>query len=145
MPASAANVKSPAIQGLAFGLNKGHAVTKNVRKEKQARRRGQLSKKTRIVRELVREVTGFAPYERRVLELLRIRHVPALPLFRNIPLTEYLTDSALFQQGQEGSEVPEEAGGAAPASQEEARRDAGRPDRPAQAPQVSGVGSGERV
>lgn len=25
-----------------------------------------------VVRELVREITGFAPYERRVLELLRI-------------------------------------------------------------------------
>ncbi|KAK6743006.1 hypothetical protein RB195_010338 [Necator americanus] len=39
-----------------------------------ARNRGSsaCSKKSKVVRELVREITGFAPYERRVLELLRI-------------------------------------------------------------------------
>jgi len=29
------------------------------------------SKRTKFVRELIREVTGFAPYERRVMELLK--------------------------------------------------------------------------
>lgn len=61
-----------AVEGLAFGLDKGHKVTKNPRKQRQSRHKGRLSKKTRVVRELVREVTGFAPYERRVMELLRI-------------------------------------------------------------------------
>jgi large subunit ribosomal protein L36e len=61
-----------AIEGLAFGLDKGHKLTKNERKQRQSRHKGRLSKKTRIVRELVREITGFAPYERRVMELLRI-------------------------------------------------------------------------
>jgi len=31
-----------------------------------------LTKKTKFVRDLVREVCGFAPYERRCIELLRI-------------------------------------------------------------------------
>ncbi|KJH47812.1 ribosomal protein L36e [Dictyocaulus viviparus] len=58
--------------GLAIGLNKGHKVTKIQRKPRQNRRIGACSKKSKIVRELVREIAGFAPYERRVLELLRI-------------------------------------------------------------------------
>ncbi|KAI3411775.1 60S ribosomal protein L36 [Globodera pallida] len=41
-------------------------------KTRQSRHKGRLSKKTRIVRELVREVVGFAPYERRTQELLKI-------------------------------------------------------------------------
>lgn len=64
---------SAAIEGLAVGLEKGHKLTKNNRAQRQSRHKGRLSKKTRIVRELVREITGFAPYERRVMELLRIR------------------------------------------------------------------------
>jgi hypothetical protein len=32
----------------------------------------QLGKRTKFVRSIVREVSGFAPYERRCLELLRI-------------------------------------------------------------------------
>uniref|UniRef100_A0A1I7Z560 60S ribosomal protein L36 n=1 Tax=Steinernema glaseri TaxID=37863 RepID=A0A1I7Z560_9BILA len=61
-----------AIEGLATGLEKGFPVTKNVRKTRQSRHKGKVSKKTKVVRELVREVCGFAPYERRTLELLRI-------------------------------------------------------------------------
>ncbi|PAV56954.1 hypothetical protein WR25_04072 [Diploscapter pachys] len=60
------------VEGLAVGLKKGHHVTKIDRKPKQSRHKGKGSKKTKVVRELVREVTGFAPYERRVLEMLRI-------------------------------------------------------------------------
>lgn len=62
----------PAVEGLARGLEKGYKVTKNVRKPRQSRHKGRLSKKTRVARELVREITGSAPYERRVIELLRI-------------------------------------------------------------------------
>merc|ERR1712169_159430 len=35
------------------------------------RRKGLLSKRTAFVREIVKEVAGLAPYERRVIELLR--------------------------------------------------------------------------
>ncbi|CAI4230494.1 unnamed protein product [Auanema sp. JU1783] len=62
----------PGIEALAVGLNKGHQVTKNVTKPKQSRRMGACSKKNKVVRDLVREITGFAPYEKRVLEMLRI-------------------------------------------------------------------------
>uniref|UniRef100_A0A0K0D0V4 60S ribosomal protein L36 n=1 Tax=Angiostrongylus cantonensis TaxID=6313 RepID=A0A0K0D0V4_ANGCA len=65
-------MSQPGIEGLAVGLNKGHKVTKIQRKQRQSRRIGACSKKSKMVRELVREITGFAPYERRVLELLRI-------------------------------------------------------------------------
>ena len=68
----------PAIEGIAVGLNKGHKVTRNIRKPRPARNKGRISKKTRIVREVIREVTGFAPYERRCMELLRIGFVPII-------------------------------------------------------------------
>jgi large subunit ribosomal protein L36e len=47
-------------------------TTKNERKPKPSRRRGRLTRKTKICREVVREITGFAPYEKRAMELLRI-------------------------------------------------------------------------
>ncbi|KAL9618402.1 MAG: hypothetical protein Q9160_006910, partial [Pyrenula sp. 1 TL-2023] len=36
-----------------------------------SRTKGHLSKRTSFVREIVKEVAGLAPYERRVIELLR--------------------------------------------------------------------------
>ena len=60
------------VHSMCFGLNKGHKTTKNVQKKKHSTRRGTLSKRTAVVRKVVREVSGFAPYERRYMELLRI-------------------------------------------------------------------------
>ncbi|XP_036410192.1 60S ribosomal protein L36 [Megalops cyprinoides] len=57
---------------MAVGLNKGHPVTKNVTKPKHSRRRGRLTKHTKFVRDMIREVCGFAPYERRAMELLKV-------------------------------------------------------------------------
>ena len=57
---------------LAVGLQKGHPTTKNTPREKPSRRRGRITKKTKFVRDLVREVVGFSPYERRIQELLKI-------------------------------------------------------------------------
>ncbi|KOS21191.1 60S ribosomal protein L36 [Escovopsis weberi] len=57
--------------GLAVGLNKGHKVTPRVVKARVSRTKGHLSKRTAFVREVVKEVAGLAPYERRVIELLR--------------------------------------------------------------------------
>jgi len=58
--------------GLAVGLNKGHVVTKRELPKRASRRKGYLSKKVKFVRDIVREVAGLAPYERRVVELLKV-------------------------------------------------------------------------
>ncbi|KAF3924619.1 hypothetical protein AA313_de0202288 [Arthrobotrys entomopaga] len=63
--------------GLAIGLNKGHKKTeissKGHRDVKQriSRAKGKSSKRTIFVREIVKEVAGLAPYEKRVIELIR--------------------------------------------------------------------------
>ncbi|TRY60362.1 hypothetical protein DNTS_025775 [Danionella cerebrum] len=57
---------------MAVGLNKGHRVTKNISKPKHSRRRGRLTKHAKFVRDMIREVCGFAPYERRAMELLKV-------------------------------------------------------------------------
>ncbi|TVY38962.1 60S ribosomal protein L36 [Lachnellula subtilissima] len=57
--------------GLIVGLNKGHKTEARVVKPRVSRTKGHLSKKTEFVREIVKEVSGLAPYERRVIELLR--------------------------------------------------------------------------
>lgn len=41
------------------------------RKPRISRTKGHLSKRTSFVRDVVREVAGYAPYERRIIELLR--------------------------------------------------------------------------
>ncbi|GMM33402.1 ribosomal 60S subunit protein L36A [Saccharomycopsis crataegensis] len=57
--------------GIAVGLNKGHVVTSKAVAPKISYRKGALSKRTSFVRDIVREVGGLAPYERRLIELLR--------------------------------------------------------------------------
>lgn len=57
---------------MCVGMEKGHKTTKNVQKERPAKSKGRVTKHNKFVRDLVREVVGFAPYERRAQELLRI-------------------------------------------------------------------------
>ncbi|EHK98094.1 60S ribosomal protein L36 (TRP36) [Glarea lozoyensis ATCC 20868] len=57
--------------GLAVGTNKGHKTEVRTVKPRVSRTKGHLSKRTAFVREIVKEVSGLAPYERRVVELLR--------------------------------------------------------------------------
>ena len=57
---------------MAVGLNKGHKVTKNVSKPRHSCRRGCLTKHTKFVRDMIREVCGFAPYKQRAVELLKV-------------------------------------------------------------------------
>ncbi|KAK1639157.1 60S ribosomal protein L36, partial [Colletotrichum phormii] len=45
--------------------------TARVVKPRVSRTKGHLSKRTAFVRDVVKEVSGLAPYERRVIELLR--------------------------------------------------------------------------
>ncbi|KAJ1954273.1 ribosomal protein L36 [Dispira parvispora] len=56
--------------GIIRGDNHGHITAVRV-VAPRCSRRGQFSKRNNFVRSLIREVTGFAPYERRVMELLR--------------------------------------------------------------------------
>ncbi|KAK1769752.1 60S ribosomal protein L36 [Phialemonium atrogriseum] len=63
--------EAPARTGLAVGVNSGHKTTPRVSKPRISRSKGRLSKRTAFVREIVKEVAGLAPYERRVIELLR--------------------------------------------------------------------------
>jgi len=56
---------------ICVGLEKGHKTTKNVLKAKPSNSKGKLTKHNKFVRDLIREVAGFAPYERRAQELLR--------------------------------------------------------------------------
>ncbi|KAK6457672.1 uncharacterized protein RJT20DRAFT_125484 [Scheffersomyces xylosifermentans] len=57
--------------GIAIGLNKGHKTAAKEVAPKISYRKGALSKRTSFVRNIVKEVAGLAPYERRLIELIR--------------------------------------------------------------------------
>ncbi|PQQ10746.1 Ribosomal_L36e domain-containing protein [Prunus yedoensis var. nudiflora] len=54
------------------GLNKGHIVTKRELAPRPSDRKGKRSERVHFVRNLIREVAGFAPYEKRITELLKV-------------------------------------------------------------------------
>jgi len=60
-----------AASGIAVGLNKGHIVTKRPKKERPSHMKGRLGEKGKIIRGIIREVVGWAPYERRIMEILK--------------------------------------------------------------------------
>ena len=64
--------------GIATGLNKGHITSPRTPRAKPSQKKGvsfrllqAATKRTKFVRSLIREVVGFAPYEKRVMELLK--------------------------------------------------------------------------
>lgn len=57
--------------GLAVGFGKKHQVNSRTPAAKPSRRKGANSHQGAFVRSLIREVVGFAPYEKRCLEMLR--------------------------------------------------------------------------
>ncbi|PVH16764.1 60S ribosomal protein L36 [Candidozyma duobushaemuli] len=57
--------------GIAVGLNKGHKVNGKEVAPRISQRKGALSQRTKFVRSIVSEVSGLAPYERRLIELIR--------------------------------------------------------------------------
>ena len=63
---------------ICVGLEKGHKTTKNTLKAKPSKSKGKLTKHNKFVRDLIREVAGFAPYERRAQELLRYVMIKSL-------------------------------------------------------------------
>ncbi|KAL0304276.1 UNVERIFIED_CONTAM: 60S ribosomal protein L36-2 [Sesamum radiatum] len=58
--------------GLFVGLKKGHVVTPKDLAPRPADRKGKTSKRVHFARSLIREVAGFAPYEKRITELLKV-------------------------------------------------------------------------
>merc|ERR1719152_1014654 len=58
--------------GLAVGMDHGLALTKREMKPKPSYRKGKLNNRVGFVREVIREVAGFSPYEKRTMELLKV-------------------------------------------------------------------------
>lgn len=63
---------------IAVGLEKGHKTTKIASGKNKAgqlrpsRLKGRQTKHSKFVRDLIREVCGHAPYEKRAMELLKV-------------------------------------------------------------------------
>lgn len=58
--------------GFAVGLNRGHKTTPFVSSVKRrTHHSGVPSERTLFVRSIAQEVTGFAPYERRLMDMIR--------------------------------------------------------------------------
>merc|ERR1712180_313213 len=58
---------------MSVGLSKGRKVTKQTLKPKAARRKGHLNKRVKFIRDIVQEVCGFAPYDKRALKFVKKR------------------------------------------------------------------------
>lgn len=97
---------------IAVGLQKGHKTTKipsgktKVDKVRPARLKGIQTKHTKFVRDLIREVCGHAPYEKRAMELLKVQ----IKLLYYIYLIIIIFNCSGIK-GQESLEVPEETFG----------------------------------
>eukprot|EP00744_Colponema_vietnamica_P001058 GILI01001799.1.p2 GENE.GILI01001799.1~~GILI01001799.1.p2 ORF type:complete len:121 (+),score=35.47 GILI01001799.1:43-363(+) len=63
--------KVKARTGLAIGLGKGFIVTKRDVPARPSSKKGKIGRRTALIRSVVREVAGFAPYEKRVMELIK--------------------------------------------------------------------------
>lgn len=57
--------------GLVWGINRGHQTERRVLAPRPATRKGRAGERIKVIRSVVREVAGFAPYERRAMELIR--------------------------------------------------------------------------
>jgi len=60
------------IEGLSIGLNRGFIVTKNVRKTKPSQRRGGMQSRIENIMKTIKSVAGFAPYEKRAIEMYKV-------------------------------------------------------------------------
>merc|ERR1711964_260979 len=61
------------VHNMVVGPNRGHKTTKLAgHKGTQSRKRGAVTQRSAFVKSIIREVVGFAAYEKRCIELLRI-------------------------------------------------------------------------
>ncbi|KJP86414.1 hypothetical protein AK88_03967 [Plasmodium fragile] len=57
--------------GIAVGFNSGHVVTKRSVKKSIMKKKPKSHRKE-LINDVVREITGFSPYEKRLIELIKI-------------------------------------------------------------------------
>ncbi|KAJ1961944.1 ribosomal protein L36 [Dipsacomyces acuminosporus] len=58
--------------GIVYGADAGHITARRELPQRPSNRKGSVqSKHNAFVKDLIREVAGFAPYERRIMELLK--------------------------------------------------------------------------
>merc|ERR1712151_1285668 len=57
--------------GYAKGKHSGHVTEQRELKPRPSSRKGRSSKRTKLCREIAREVAGLAPYERRILDMIK--------------------------------------------------------------------------
>ncbi|KAK2080445.1 hypothetical protein QBZ16_000298 [Prototheca wickerhamii] len=57
--------------GIAIGKNRGHRVTKRKAVKPSKENKGP-ARRVKFVRDIIKEVAGQAPYEKRVMELLKV-------------------------------------------------------------------------
>merc|ERR1712194_207782 len=62
----------PTGTGISAGRGKGHVTTRIPAKCRPSNRKGMMTKSRALCKEVIRETVGFAPYERRIMELLKI-------------------------------------------------------------------------
>jgi len=60
-----------ATSGIAQGINKGHVVEKRAKPQRYCRKSAPAGKRTLMARSIAREVCGLAPYERRILDMIK--------------------------------------------------------------------------
>merc|ERR1711991_90325 len=63
--------ESREMSGISVGLNRGFVIHKLTPHKKRDNFKGKSTKRSKFVKEVTREVAGFAPYERRLIDLCR--------------------------------------------------------------------------
>merc|ERR1712216_793502 len=61
------------VEGYSLGLNEGFVVTRTQAKPRPSARRG-LKERSKLIRSIVKSVAGFAPYEKRAMEMYKVQN-----------------------------------------------------------------------